>query len=79
MPGGDVQDIRGGLQPDHLMMKNYKAAITWCPARCRRAGIGQDMRAEPGVVLETYWSGLPASMRKVLGCPMRFSRSQDST
>ena len=33
------------------MMKNYKAAITWRPSRYRPAGIEQDMRAEPGVVL----------------------------
>jgi hypothetical protein len=39
------------LRPDHPMMKNYKAAITWRPSRYRPAGIGQDMRAEPGVVL----------------------------
>ena len=39
------------LRPDHPMMKNYKAAITWRPSRYRPAGIEQDMRAEPGVVL----------------------------
>jgi len=39
------------LRPDHSMMKNYKAAITWRPSRYRPAGIEQDMRAEPGVVL----------------------------
>ncbi len=39
------------LRPDHPMMKNYKAAITWRPSRYRPAEIEQDMRAEPGVVL----------------------------
>jgi hypothetical protein len=39
------------LRPDHPMMKNHKAAITWRPSRYRPAGIEQDMRAEPGVVL----------------------------
>lgn len=39
------------LRPDHPMMKNYKAAITWRPSRYRPAGIEQDMRAELGVVL----------------------------
>jgi hypothetical protein len=33
------------------MMKNYKAASAWRPSRYRPAGIEQDMRAEPGVVL----------------------------
>jgi len=33
------------------MMKNHKATITWRPSRYRPAGIEQDMRAEPGVVL----------------------------
>jgi hypothetical protein len=39
------------LRPDHPMMKNYKAAITWRPSRYRPAQMEQDMRAEPGVVL----------------------------
>jgi hypothetical protein len=39
------------LRPDHPMMKNYNAAITWRPSRYRPAEIEQDMRAEPGVVL----------------------------
>ena len=39
------------LRPDHPMMKNYKARITWRPSRYRPAEIEQDMRAEPGVVL----------------------------
>ena len=39
------------LRPDHPMMKNYQAAITWRPSRYRPAGIEQDMRVEPGVVL----------------------------
>jgi hypothetical protein len=39
------------LKPDHPMMKNYKAAITWRPSAYRPAEIEQDMRAEPGVVL----------------------------
>ena len=39
------------LRPDHPMMKNHKATITWRPSRYRPAEIEQDMRAEPGVVL----------------------------
>jgi hypothetical protein len=39
------------LSPDDPMMKNYKAASAWRPSRYRPAGIEQDMRAEPGVVL----------------------------
>jgi hypothetical protein len=39
------------LQPDHPMMKNYKAVITWRPSAYRPAEIEQAMRAEPGVVL----------------------------
>ena len=39
------------LRPDHPVMKNYQRAITWRPSRYRPAGIEQDMRAEPGVVL----------------------------
>ena len=39
------------LRPDHPMIKNYKGARTWRPSRHRPAGIEQDMRAEPGVVL----------------------------
>jgi hypothetical protein len=39
------------LRPDHPVMKNYKAAITWPPSRYRPAELEQDMRAEPGVVL----------------------------
>ncbi|SRR5216683_5338654 len=39
------------LRPDHPMMKNYKAAITWRPSRYRPADIEQDMRAEPGAAL----------------------------
>ncbi len=39
------------LGPDHPMMKNYNRAITWRPSRYRPAGIEQDMRVEPGVVL----------------------------
>jgi hypothetical protein len=39
------------LRPDHPMMKNYKASITWRPSRYRPAEIERAMRAEPGVVL----------------------------
>src|SRR6266700_990134 len=39
------------LRPDHPMMKNYKAAITWRPSAFRPAELDRDMRAEPGVVL----------------------------
>jgi hypothetical protein len=39
------------LRPDHPVMKNHRRAITWRPSSCRPAGVGQDMRAEPGVVL----------------------------
>lgn len=39
------------LRPDHPMMKNYKASITWLPSAYRPAEIERDMRAEPGVVL----------------------------
>jgi hypothetical protein len=39
------------LRPDHPMMKNYKASITWRPSRYRPAEIERDMRAEPGAVL----------------------------
>lgn len=39
------------LQPDHPMMKNYKATLTWRPSAYRPTEIEQAMRAEPGVVL----------------------------
>ena len=39
------------LRPDHPMMKNYKASLTWRPSRYRPADIEQDMRVEPGIVL----------------------------
>ena len=39
------------LRPDHPMMKNYKASLTWRPSRYRPADLDRDMRAEPGVVL----------------------------
>ncbi len=39
------------LRPDHPMMKNYKAAITWRPSAFRPAELDRDMRIEPGVVL----------------------------
>ncbi len=39
------------LRPDHPLMKNYKASITWRPSRYRPAEIERDMRTEPGVVL----------------------------
>jgi hypothetical protein len=39
------------LQPDHPMMKNYKAAITWRPSAYRPAELERDVRVEPGVVL----------------------------
>jgi hypothetical protein len=39
------------LQPDHPIMKNYKATLTWRPSAYRPAEIEQAMRAEPGVVL----------------------------
>jgi hypothetical protein len=45
------------LRPDHPMMKNHKATITWRPSRYRPAGIEQDMRAEPGVVLGNILQG----------------------
>ena len=39
------------LRPDHPVMRNYKASLTWRPSRYRPAGLERDMRAEPGVVL----------------------------
>ena len=39
------------LKPDHPMMKNYEAAITWRPSVYRPAELDRDMRVEPGVVL----------------------------
>ena len=39
------------LRPDHPMMKNHNASITWRPSRYRPGDIEQDLRAEPGVVL----------------------------
>ncbi len=39
------------LQPDHPMMKNYRAMITWRPSRYRPAQLERDMRVEPGVAL----------------------------
>jgi hypothetical protein len=39
------------LRPDHPMVKNYQRAITSRPSRFRPAGIEQEMRVEPGVVL----------------------------
>lgn len=39
------------LRPDHPMVKNYKARLTWRPSRIRPAELDRDMRTEPGVVL----------------------------
>jgi hypothetical protein len=39
------------LRPDHPMVKNYKASLTWRPSRYRPADLDRDMRVEPGVVL----------------------------
>ena len=39
------------LRPDHPMMKNYKASLTWRPSRYRPADTERDMRVEPGIVL----------------------------
>jgi hypothetical protein len=39
------------LRPDHPMMKNYKASLTWRPSRYRPAELERAMRTEPGVVL----------------------------
>jgi hypothetical protein len=39
------------LRPDHPLVKIRTAALAWRPSRYRSAGIEQDMRAEPGVVL----------------------------
>jgi hypothetical protein len=39
------------LRPDHPVMRNYKASLTWRPSRYRPAELERDMRAEPGVVL----------------------------
>jgi hypothetical protein len=39
------------LRPDHPMVKNYKAVLTWRPSRFRPAELEQDMRVEPGVLL----------------------------
>jgi len=39
------------LRPDHPMMKNYKASLTWRPSRYRPADLDRDMRVEPGIVL----------------------------
>ena len=39
------------LRPDHPLMKNKARTTSWSPSRYRSAGIEQDMRAEPGVVL----------------------------
>lgn len=39
------------LRPDHPMMKNYTASLTWRPSRYRPAELDRDMRTEPGAVL----------------------------
>jgi hypothetical protein len=39
------------LRPDHPMVKNHRASLTWRPSRYRSAEFERDMRAEPGVVL----------------------------
>ena len=39
------------LRPDHPMVKNHRASLSWRPSRYRSAEFELDMRAEPGVVL----------------------------
>ena len=51
MPMATFRTYAEVLRPDHPMMRNYKASLTWRPSRYRPAGLDRDMRAEPGVVL----------------------------
>jgi hypothetical protein len=51
MPMATFRTYAEVLRPDHPMMKNYKRVLTWRPSRYRPAGIEQDMRVEPGLVL----------------------------
>jgi hypothetical protein len=51
MPMATFRTYAEVLGPDHPMMKNYKASLTWRPSRYRPAELERDMRAEPGVVL----------------------------
>jgi hypothetical protein len=51
MPMATFRTYAEVLRPDHPMMRNYKASLTWRPSRYRPAGLERDMRAEPGVVL----------------------------
>jgi hypothetical protein len=51
MPMATFRTYAEVLKPDHPMMRNYKASLTWRPSRYRPAELDRDMRAEPGVVL----------------------------
>lgn len=51
MPMATFRTYAEVLGPDHPMMRNYKASLTWRPSRYRPAELERDMRAEPGVVL----------------------------
>jgi hypothetical protein len=51
MPMATFRTYAEVLRPDHPMMRNYKASLTWRPSRYRPAELDRDMRAEPGVVL----------------------------
>jgi hypothetical protein len=51
MPMATFRTYAEVLRPDHPVMRNYKASLTWRPSRYRPAGLDRDMRAEPGVVL----------------------------
>lgn len=51
MPMATFRTYAEILRPDHPMMRNYKASLTWRPSRYRPAELDRDMRAEPGVVL----------------------------
>jgi hypothetical protein len=51
MPMATFRTYAEVLRPDHPVMRNYKASLTWRPSRYRPAELERDMRAEPGVVL----------------------------
>jgi hypothetical protein len=51
MPMAAFRTYAEFLRPDHPMMRNYKASLSWRPSRYRPAGLERDVRAEPGVVL----------------------------
>ncbi len=51
MPMATFRTYAEVLKPDHPLMRNYKASLTWRPSRYRPAGLDREMRAEPGAVL----------------------------